>query len=98
MRSINYTIAIAIAESIYGREGEFNVELDVDDVMIVVNGSFEIDGYMEDDYFDGTGAWITTDVFMKINTITSCNEDGDKVDLGLSVKEIERHATSLLVA
>ena len=42
MQTINETIAQAIAESIDGREGKF---------------STEVEGYREDDYYSGTGAW-----------------------------------------
>ena len=51
MKAINETIANAIVENIEGNEGTFSVEIEANNTLVVVDGSFEIDGYSEDDYF-----------------------------------------------
>lgn len=35
------------------------------------------DGYEEDDYLNGTGAFVATDTDVDIDNVVSCNEDGD---------------------
>ena len=69
MKAINETIANAIVENIEGNEGTFSVEVEVNNALVVVDGSFEIDGYCEDDYFNGTGAWVTTYVSVCIDSV-----------------------------
>lgn len=56
MKAINETIANAIYNAIDSNNGTFSVEVEVNNTLVVVDGSFEIDGYCEDDYFNGTGA------------------------------------------
>ena len=40
MKSINETIANAIVESIEGNSGTFSVEVEVNNTLVVVDGSF----------------------------------------------------------
>ena len=49
----------ALAEA-HEQDGRFNVEVELDDMTIVAKGWLELDGYREDDYYNGTGAWIET--------------------------------------
>ena len=67
MKAINETIANAIYNAIDSNNGTFSVEVEVNNTLVVVDGSFEIDGYCEDDYFNGTGAWVTIYVSVCIN-------------------------------
>ena len=90
MKPINETIANAIVESIEGANGTFSVEVEVNDTLIVVDGSFEIDGYCEDDYFNGTGAWVTTYVAVRIDNVEACDEDSNEVEVTCDLTEIER--------
>ena len=92
MKAINETIANAIAENIEGNNGTFSVEVEVSNTLIVVNGSFEIDGYCEDDYFNGTGAWVTTYVSVCIDSVESYDGYGNRKE-----KPIKRDYESCLV-
>ena len=98
MKATNETIANAIVESIEGANGTFSVEVEVNDTLIVVDGSFEIDGYCEDDYFNGTGAWVTTYVAVRIDNVEACDEDGNEVEVTCDLTEIERYAEHELAA
>ncbi len=41
--------------------GSFDIEIEIDDTLTVqATGWLEIDGYVEDDYFSGTGAFVET--------------------------------------
>ncbi|MBD8001052.1 hypothetical protein [Phocaeicola faecium] len=98
MKAINETIANAIAENIEGNEGTFSVEVEVNNTLVVVDGSFEIDGYCENDYFNGTGAWVTTYVSVCIDSVEAYDEDGNEVEVVCNLTEIERYAENELAA
>ena len=98
MKAINETIANAIVENIEGNEGTFSVEVEVNNTLVFVDGSFEIDGYPEDDYFNGTGAWITTYVSVCIDSVEAYDEDGNEVEVICNLAEIERYAENELAA
>ena len=84
-----------IADAIYDairrvgeNEGRFDIEVEDGDITIQVEGRFEQDGYVEDDYFNGTGGYVATHVLVYIEDVTEfdqeCNEivpvtDYDKV-------------------
>ena len=98
MKAINETIANAIVENIEGANGTFSVEIEANNTLVVVDGSFEIDGYSEDDYFNGTGAWVTTYVSVYIDSVEAYDEDGNEVDVTCNLAEIERYAENELAA
>lgn len=100
MKTINETIAQAITESIYGNEGRFDVEVEVDENTVVeVSGWYEADGYCEDDYFNGTGAWVTTYVRVSVESceVFAYDEDGNEVAPAVmpDLAEVERIAEYL---
>ena len=100
MKAINETIANAICNAIDSNNGTFNngtfsVEVEVNNTLVVVDGSFEIDGYCEDDYFNGTGAWVTTYVSVCIDSVEAYDEDGNEVDVDCDLTEIERSVERL---
>ncbi len=90
MKAINETIANAIYNAIDSNNGTFSVEVEVNNALVVVDGSFEIDGYCEDDYFNGTGAWITTYVSVCIDSVEAYDENGNEIDVDCDLTEIER--------
>ena len=98
MKAINETIANAIVENIEGNNGTFSVEVGVNDTLVVFDGSFEIDGYSEDDYFNGTGAWVTTYVAVRIGNVEAYDEEGNEVEVTCDLTEIERYAEHELAA
>lgn len=99
MKAINETIASAIVENIEGCDGTFSVEIETaNGVMIYADGSFEIDGYCEDDYFNGTGAWVTTYARVWIDTVEAYDENGEAVEVDCDTCEIERYAERELAA
>lgn len=98
MNAIDEMIANKIIESIESNEGTFTIEIEENNTMIVVDGNFEIDGYCEDDYFSGTGAWVTTYVSVCIDSIEAYDEDGNEIEVICNLAEIERYAESELTA
>lgn len=98
MQAINETIASAIVESIEGSNGTSSVEVEVNDTLVYVDGSFEIDGYREDDYFNGTGAWVTNYVSVNVSSVEAYDEDGEIIEVACDLSEIEKYAESELAA
>lgn len=47
-------------QDVHDESGDFDVDVIFDDYNVNVSGWVELDGYTEDDYFNGTGAWIET--------------------------------------
>lgn len=95
MKAINETIANAVYNAIDSNNGTFSVEVEVNNTLVVVDGRFEIDGYCEDDYFNGTGAWVTTYVSVCIDSVEAYDEDGNEVDVDCDLTEIERNVERL---
>lgn len=95
MKAINETIANAIYNAIDSNNSTFSFEVEVNNTLVVVDGSFEIDGYQEDDYFNGTGAWVTTYVSVCIDSVEAYDEDGNEIDVDCDLTEIERSVERL---
>ena len=93
MQTINKTIANAIVEEIDGASGRFSVEVEIDENTVAeVSGWYEIDGYCEDDYFNGTGAWVTT--YCEVHAY---DDEGNEVPNGITpdIEAIERYAEDM---
>lgn len=97
--AINEAIEDAILKSIDGYEGNFSLDIEIDaNTFVEVSGCYGIHGYCEDDYFNGTGAWVTTyaDVAIDSCDVFTYDEDGNEVDndiepdLAKITREIER--------
>ena len=103
MTTISKTIAAAIADSIDGNHGSnhgsFSLEVEMDgNTVVEVSGRYEIDGYREDDYLNGTGAWVTTRAAVSVECIEAYDEDGEAVEIDCSLNEIERYVENELAA
>lgn len=59
-------------------EGNNSIEYTKDGEIIFIDCTIEEEGYFEDDYFNGTGAWICTDKTINVESAISYNEDGDE--------------------
>ena len=64
---------------------------------LIVSGRYEIEKYQEDDYFNGTGAWITTDAEIEISELDYYDEDGEPIELDINVYELERKVRNELI-
>ena len=64
---------------------------------LIVSGSYEIERYQEDDYFNGTGAWVTTDAEIEISELDYYDEDGEPIELDINVYELERKVRNELI-
>lgn len=101
MNAIDEMIANKIIESIDSNEGDFSLDIEVDDnIFVEVSGCYEIEDYQENDYFNGTGAWVTTYAWVAIDKceVSAYNEDGDEIetDIKPNIREIENCIESFL--
>ena len=68
-------------QNIRDESGNFNIDIELDDITVNVCGWIELDGYTEDDYhcgyMNGTGAWIETHREASV-TIKVIDEDGNE--------------------
>lgn len=59
-------------------EETFEIEIEVGDTLTVeASGRIETEGYREDDYFNGTGAWVETYRSASVE-LTAYDDDGDE--------------------
>lgn len=79
---------IAIASQI--EEGKGLVEFEKENEILCFDYSYEIEGYVEDDYFNGTGAFIETSSLLYIENVESVNEDGDETTNDFCESELEK--------
>lgn len=103
MTTINETIATAIVAEIESNNGTYSIEVEIDaNTVAEVTGSYEIDGYTEDNYFNGTGAFVVTSVSVVVEALEvfTYDEDGEQVENTISpdIAEIERYAEKELAA
>lgn len=103
MTTINETIAIAIVAEIESNNGTYSIEVEIDaNTVAEVTGSYEIDGYTEDNYFNGTGAFRVTSVSVVVEALEvfTYDEDGEQVENTISpdIAEIERYAEKEIAA
>lgn len=70
--------------------GKGSIEFKKESETLFFDYSYEIEGYVEDDYFNGTGAFIETSSSLYIEGVESFNEDGEETSNDFSESELER--------
>lgn len=61
-------------------EGTNSIEYIKDGEILFIECNLEEDGYTEDDYFSGTGAWVCTDRSLSVEIADSYTEDGEQTE------------------
>lgn len=87
LNDIENKIAEAISKELdFGNADNepFYTEVEVGDFLIEVRGHYWTESYCEDDYYNGTGGWITTDASVLIDELNAYNENGDEVELNIN--------------
>lgn len=80
--------------SLRDTNGHFDIDIELDGVTINVRGIINADGYVEDDYYKGTGAWVETSKEVLVE-LTAYDEYGQEVAID---REAEREAYKFLNA
>lgn len=63
-----------LASQIIDRQGY--AILDKGNEELEIRYKYDEDGYCEDDYYNGTGAWVVTAVYLRVLDVICTNEDG----------------------
>lgn len=70
--------------------GRGSIEYEKGSETIYFDYSYDVDGYIEDDYFNGTGAFVETSSSLNIENVESFNKDGDETTNNFCESELER--------
>ena len=70
--------------------GEGSIEFEKENETLFFDYSYDVDGYVEDDYFNGTGAFVETSSSLNIENVESFNKDGDETTNNFCESELER--------
>ena len=70
--------------------GKGSIEFEKDNETLFLDYSYEIEGYVEDDYFNGTGAFVETSSSLYIEGVESFNEDGEETSNNFNESELEK--------
>lgn len=66
---------------VHDEEGVFEVEIEVgENITVNAVGNIETDGYREDEYFNGTGAWVETYRSAWVELTATVYDDDDSAD------------------
>lgn len=72
--------------------GKGYVEYEKEGETLCIYYDYEEEGYVEDDYYNGTGAYVTTYQNLCIEKVESWNEDGDETENDFIPANLERLA------
>lgn len=70
--------------------GKGSIEFEKENETLFFDYSYDVDGYVEDDYFNGTGAFVETSSSLNIENVESFNKDGDETSNNFCESELER--------
>lgn len=103
MTNLEEKVANAILDECQnGRDGSFTVEIECGDVFVTAEVYCHVDGYTEDDYYNGTGAYVVTDINVGIDDLEvhTYTDDGEEKpnDIVLDTMAIERCVMDALSA
>lgn len=59
-------------------DGSNSIEFEKDGETLFIECTLESDGYVEDDYYNGTGAYVETFRALNVESVESYNEDGEQ--------------------
>lgn len=69
-------------------EGKNYIEYEKDNETIAINCELVLDGYTEDDYYHGTGAFVETSRNLYVESFESWNEEGDDTENNFDEDEL----------
>lgn len=70
--------------------GTDTLTFEKDGEVLEVKYSLDVDGYVEDDYYNGTGAYVATCVDFAAEVVDCYTEDGEDAENDFNAKELEK--------
>lgn len=102
MKKIEEQLTTAIIASISDTEGNFEIDLESDNLYIEVSGRYNIEQVRDDDYFNGTGYEYISSAIITIERceVHEYNAGGDEITSTISINEaaIESAVKNQLIA
>lgn len=80
------------------QENDLFIEFKKGSETLFIDYEIETDGYSEDDYFNGTGAFVTTSAEVRITDYSVENSDGENVDLILDETRLENLCKEIILS
>lgn len=80
------------------QENESCVEFTKDSETLFIDYEIETDGYTEDDYYNGTGAFVTISADVRITDYVVENTDGEIVDFKLDETRLENLCKDIILS
>lgn len=71
-------------------EGRSYVEFEKDGMLLTFDYELCVEGYVEDDYYNGTGAFVETSREFYVSNIECTDEDCNDVDCNFDEYELEK--------
>lgn len=65
-------------------EGRGTLEYTKESETLFVEYTYEVDGYVEDDYYNGTGGFVATNTELSVTDAESYTEDGERTENGFN--------------
>ena len=73
----------------YTGKREFDVSVELESVNIYASGSYYEEGDVENDYYDGTGAYICTYRSLYIEECVMTDDDGNYIQNEIDIEKVE---------
>ena len=71
-------------------EGSDTIEYEKDGELLHIDYTFEVEGYREDDYYNGTGAFVETSRNLIIENVKAVDIDGNTKNVDMDESLLER--------
>lgn len=71
-------------------EGSDTIEYEKDGELLHIDYSYEVEGYREDDYYNGTGAFVETSRNLIIKNAETTDVDGNTKNVDMDESLLER--------
>lgn len=72
-------------------EGSSNIEYEKDGFYLTFDYSFTIEGYRENDYFNGTGGFVETSRDFRVYDVECVDEDSNDADTDFDENKLENY-------
>ena len=80
------------------QENESCIEFTKGSETLFIDYEIETDGYSEDDYYNGTGAFVTTSADVRITDYVVENSDGEIIDFKLDETKLENLCKDIILS
>lgn len=93
-------MALANDAADYANAGVVTVSIDIGADNFCVSCETETEGYCEDDYFNGTGGWITEDAYCRVTDYgqSVCVDEDTEVAVDFDINKFERMVEKILIS